>query len=495
MTTLEPPYSELILYAELDAAQIRQAQRYLSLGTLQRIAPGVLTSLAPEDWPSLVARERIRILAALFPESVIGPHNAFIGGMPVDGVMYLGYKYSRSVELPGLTVRLQKSHGPIFGDTPMMGRPIYFPSEARVLLENLATSRTPKSGPPSKTVEPAEVEKRLIAICEARGEPALGKLRDQARLVARTLGLERQMDKLDQLIGTILGTRQSPMFSPTGKGLAAAPPYDANRLDVIEKLAATLRSRPLPNHPCPVKSQTGRTHFAFLESYFSNFIEGTEFEVQEARGFVLEGKPIAERPEDSHDIIGVFRQAVDPGWANQTMSSGESVLQQLRDRHANQMRARPEALPGQFKTQANRAGNTLFVAPRLIRGTLVEASKILPTVPAGLARALLAMFLVSEIHPFVDGNGRLARLVMNAELSVVNQCRIIVPTLYREEYLDCLRVLTRTGDPKPFLDAMQWIQAWTASFDYEDLDRTIDAMIACNAFEKSLVRHKLLMPT
>jgi hypothetical protein len=158
------------------------------------------------------------------------------------------------------------------------------------------------------------------------------------------------------------------------------------------------------------------------------------------------------------------------------------------------MRQRPEGMPGQFKTQTNRAGNTLFVAPRLVRGTLIEASKILPTVPVGLARALFAMFMVSEIHPFTDGNGRLARLVMNAELSVVNRCRIIVPTLYREEYLDCLRVLTRDGDPKPFLDAMQWIQVWTAAFDYEDLDRTIDTMAACNAFERSRVQHRLLAP-
>ena len=106
----------------------------------------------------------------------------------------------------------------------------------------------------------------------------------------------------------------------------------------------------------------------------------------------------------------------------------------------------------------------------------------------------MAMFLVSEVHPFTDGNGRLARLVMNAELSVVNSCRIIVPTLFREEYLDCLRVLTREGNPSPFLDAMQWICQWTADFDYEDLDKVITDMQLCNAFEKSRVQHKLLSP-
>jgi len=123
---------------------------------------------------------------------------------------------------------------------------------------------------------------------------------------------------------------------------------------------------------------------------------------------------------------------------------------------------------------------------------MIEGSKLLPSVQSGMARALLSMFIVSEVHPFIDGNGRLARLVMNAELSVVNACRVIVPTLFREEYLDCLRVLTRQGKPEPFISAMQKIQQWTAAFDYTDLDRVIEQMKACNAFEKSLKQYQLL---
>lgn len=104
------------------------------------------------------------------------------------------------------------------------------------------------------------------------------------------------------------------------------------------------------------------------------------------------------------------------------------------------------------------------------------------------------MFLTSEIHPFDDGNGQLARLVMNAELSAVNGCRIIVPTLSREQYLDCLRVLTREGDPVPYLKAMQHIHDWTSRFDYQDLDEVIAKMTRCNAFERSLAQFKLLTP-
>ena len=104
------------------------------------------------------------------------------------------------------------------------------------------------------------------------------------------------------------------------------------------------------------------------------------------------------------------------------------------------------------------------------------------------------MFLVSEVHPFNDGNGPLARLVMNAELSVTASTRIIVPTLFREEYLDCLRVLTRDGDPAPFLKAMQLIHRWSAAFDYETLDRVIADVTACNAFERSRGPYRLLFP-
>lgn len=481
----------LILYAELGSAAVRAVQRRIAAGELRRIAPGVVTRLAEPDWPALIKRERIRVLAALFPKAVIGPRSAFIGGGPTpDGVMYLTYTYTRRVQLPGMVVQLVDGPGPAPGDAPMMGRELYFPSPARVLLENLTVSRASVD----KSAGRAEVEQRLIDICDARGEEALGTLRDQARVLAPLLALGREFGLLDALIGSILGTRKSRMSTNAGKAMAADIPYDAQRLALFETLAGQLRSVPLKQPAAVTRSEQGRIHFAFLESYFSNFIEGTEFDVSDARAFVLEGRPIMDRPKDSHDIIGVFRQVLDPGWANQTLAAGEPALHQLRERHADQMKERPEVHPGEFKTKANRAGNTAFVAPRLVRGTLVQGSRLLPTIPPGTARALMAMFIVAETHPFTDGNGRLARLVMNAELSVVNACRIIIPTLFREEYLECLRVLTREGNPQPFLDAMQHMHAWTAAFDYEDLDSVIADMKACNAFERSRTQHELLFP-
>ncbi|MDR2868072.1 MAG: cell filamentation protein Fic, partial [Bacteroidales bacterium] len=47
--------------------------------------------------------------------------------------------------------------------------------------------------------------------------------------------------------------------------------------------------------------------FSFFESYFSNFIEGTRFEVKEAKRIVESGVVIPKRVDDSHDILGTFK--------------------------------------------------------------------------------------------------------------------------------------------------------------------------------------------
>lgn len=482
--------ASLLLYAELTDAQIRAVQRRLKAGELRLVVKGFASALPESEWPGLVARNRIRVLAAFFPQTVMAARTAFDGGNPFQNTVYLSGTYRRTTQFPGLEVQVWKGAPPQPGDQPMMGRDVYFPTEERLLLENLSPSR----GPEPRTVGSSQVETRLLAICASRGEGSLAALRERARALAPVLGLGPEFNILDSLVGSILNSRPSVLTTRQGMALAAGVPYDTGRLALLESLAAHLRSSPLPMPSTVTTTVEARRNFAFLESYFSNFIEGTEFDVQEARGFVLDGKPIEHRPKDSHDIIGVFDQALSPTWSTLTMAAGEPVLEQLRARHRHQMERRPEVNPGEFKLKVNRAGNTEFVLPDMVRGTLIEGSKLSTSVPAGTARAMFAMFLISEVHPFDDGNGRLARLVMNAELSAVNGCRIIVPTLFREQYLDCLRVLTREGNPVPFLKAMQHIHEWTSRFDYQDLDEVIAKMAQCHAFERSLTQFKLLTP-
>src|SRR3546814_11463435 len=71
------------------------------------------------------------------------------------------------------------------------------------------------------------------------------------------------------------------------------------------------------------------------------------------------------------------------------------------------------------------------------------------------AKAAYMMFLVSEVHPFLDGNGRLARVMMNAELVSAGQTKVIIPTVFREDYLGALRLLTRRQQPDNFIRMLQ----------------------------------------
>ena len=475
----------LLINSELDAAGIRTVQRRVKAGELYRLARGIATSLPEDHWPVLVQREKQRILASLFPGGVVGFRSAFNG--MVGSPLYLTYTYAREVELPGLKVIAVAGHPRMEGDTQMGGQDIYFPSQARMFLDNM----TRNDG--ERNVSRQELEERLLQICETGGEEKLQTLRNDIERLAPAMGRERQAEKLGQIIGALLGSRPVEILSsPTARAVASA--YDPQRVERFDAMINALRTVPLQAIADVAPGGESLTHFAFLESYFSNFIEGTEFEVTEARQIVLEGKIIEARPKDSHDIIGVFEQIIDPGWRFQTLVTTPGILKQLSERHARMMKMRPEVQPGEFKLLSNRAGNTVFAEPKLVRGTLLEGAKRLHEVPVGLARALYAMFLVSEVHPFNDGNGRLARLVMNAELSATGHCRIIVPTLYRETYLDCLRVLTREGNPQPFIKAMEDIQKWTAAFDYGSLDQTIKSLQACNAFEKSLADFHLLQP-
>ena len=133
------------------------------------------------------------------------------------------------------------------------------------------------------------------------------------------------------------------------------------------------------------------------------------------------------------------------------------------------MEGRPDKGPGQFKTDPNRAGSTLFVSPDLLQGTLARGFEIYRGLTSPLHRAVFMMFLISEVHPFADGNGRVARIMMNAELVAAGENRIIVPTVYRNNYLMSLKALSQNRLTGALVRVMDFAQRYTAAVDFGDL--------------------------
>ncbi len=159
------------------------------------------------------------------------------------------------------------------------------------------------------------------------------------------------------------------------------------------------------------------------------------------------------------------------------------------------MAGRPDKRPGELKELANQAGGTLFVDPALVEGTLTEGYQRLVDLDTAWERSVLAMFVVSEVHPFDDGNGRVARIMMNAELQAVGQMRTIIPTVFRDDYLGALRRLSRQEDPSVLIKALRFANDWTARIDFSDLDGARDQMAPTNAFEVAEDGVRLLMPS
>jgi hypothetical protein len=117
-----------------------------------------------------------------------------------------------------------------------------------------------------------------------------------------------------------------------------------------------------------------------------------------------------------------------------------------------------------------------------VEGTLAEGFDIGQSLTEPLSRAIYIMFVVAEVHPFDDGNGRIARVMMNAELQTAEQMRIIVPTVCREDYLLGLRNLSRNLEPLPLIRFLTKLQRFSYSIDFEDLTAAETQLRATNAF-------------
>ena len=121
-----------------------------------------------------------------------------------------------------------------------------------------------------------------MSVLAASGEQALNEIRDQAAALSSTLGAEKALEELEVLrniIGSLLGTHsKGELRIREGLAVAAGTPVDAERMARFELLASHLRIESLPRIETTIGS-VATQHFAFIESYFSNYVEGVKFDM------------------------------------------------------------------------------------------------------------------------------------------------------------------------------------------------------------------------
>ena len=471
--------AEVVFADSSSKADYRRRKRAVEAGALRKIAPKIFSTNLTDSPAAIIRRNWRPILGHLYPGAVVSHRTACEMKPTDDGKVHLTYTYTKKRHLPGLTVYLVKGPGKKEDDMPLPGG-LVLSSEARKALENLE-GHTRSTG---RTIALEDFERWLEALLNARGENGLNALRDRAREIAPRRWL-REWKKLDAIIGALLRTKPAGvLISEAGRRRSRGEPYDRGRDRLFDSLFTHLLRAPSPSQLARSQTSAQREAFAFFESYFSNFIEGTEFEISEAKEIVFARKIPTTRSRDGHDILSLYLLAMAPKEMKRVPNSGPEFIGLLRERHQKMLSARPEKRPGQFKEQPNRAGETHFVEPALVQGTLLKGFEYYQSLPCGFSRAAFMMFLVAEVHPFDDGNGRLARLMMNAELSNANTHRLLVPIVYRTDYLTTLRRLSRQSEPSVYLKMLEKLYRFSGLLTYAQADGLEAQLIDCNAFKE-----------
>lgn len=456
------------------------ASKAVRAGKLRKLASRLYSRDLTSDPETIVRRNLWQIVAGFFPDAIIADRTALEGGPAKDGsVFVVSQKGQSDVSLPGFTLRPRKGASAQSNDLPFMGV-LRLSSPERTLLDNFAASRS--RGSVSRTLSRKEIEQHLDKILRQSGEGALNRLRDDARHIAATIDRQKEFTDLDRMVGALLSTQDDHLQTPSARARQKGIPFDPLRVELFEMLRTELHRTP-PQTRLAVPNDG--TTLPFFEAYFSNFIEGTEFAIDEAAAIIFESKIPQARPQDAHDIIGTYRIVTDLAEMTQVPSSFAEFERLLKRRHAAIMQARPDKGPGQYKTEANRAGMTMFVAPDLVRGTLDQGFKAYRSLATPFQRAVFMMFLVSEVHPFADGNGRVARIMMNAELIAAGEQRIIVPTVYRENYLSALKAISNRNSAEPIIRTLDFAQRFSRAVDWTGFKRAESDLKSANAFMTS----------
>lgn len=467
--------------------------RELKKGHLRKLASRLYTKNLKDAPVAIVKRHLWPIVGAFFPDGLISDRTALENAPAADGSIFLISKKKRGVSLPGIAVHPRQGIGPIAGDNPFING-LHLCSTARAYLENMVLSRARKGV--ARTLSKKEIGQGLEKLLQHGGEGALKKLRNEMRAIAPTLDLEEEFQKIDALIGTLLGTKQAELVAETAIARARGVPYDATLLECFHLLHAALSGTAPVIRP---ETSDQRDILAFFDAYFSNFIEGTEFAVSVAKEIVFKGKIPRDRPQDAHDVLGTFRLVSDSVEMKKIPTTFDEFISLIQSRHSQILEQRPEKLPGQFKTVENRAGSTIFVSPDLVLGTLQKGFELYQNLKEPFHRAVYMMYLIAEVHPFLDGNGRLGRVMMNAELVAAEETRVIIPSIYRNNYLVALKALAQAGKASPLIRTLDFAQKYTHSINWSSFEHAQQMLEKTHAFldpnEADLKGIRLILPT
>jgi Fic family protein len=219
--------------------------------------------------------------------------------------------------------------------------------------------------------------------------------------------------------------------------------------------------------------------YLIREALSSARIEGTQASLAD----VFEAKATGEPPNPDVEEVLNYIDALE--WGLRQLNELPLSVRLIRAIHSRLLagvRGR-ERMPGEFRTTQNWVG---------AQGSTIETARFVPPPPDDLAALLadweryahedvetplliqnaLLHYQFETLHPFLDGNGRLGRLL--SVFMLVEHGRLPSPLLYlsaylerqRDQYYEALQTVREHGDPLP------WIELFLTSV----LSQAVDAV-------------------
>lgn len=477
-TAPDHPAGKLYISTRANAAHLTRLHKR---GTAIKLATGLYVTGSSLPIEALARQHLWEIIAHHWPGAVVCDRTAFdVGGGDWVFICHPEPPRKADLALPGVTVSCRVGPGPLPGDMPFNG--LHMSGVARSLLENAEAAGRPARHRPSRAAGMEAVGDRIDQLAASGGGAHLAAAFasfDQIRGFFEPATVEKVRTLLAAAGGTRTGT---PIDSQKLRARVSGIPYDAARVELFARAAAELQAIAPMTRPA-TGPDSDRQWLPFFEAYFSNYIEGTRFSVEEAYAIAIEGQVSPARPADAHDITATYRIVNDPELMHQAPRDAGNLIDILKDHHRILMAGRPEKRPGEFKTEFNYAGTTAFVAPDQVEGTLRAGWEQLEGLVDPFHRAAMLMFLITECHPFDDGNGRVARILTNTELVARGQHRIVIPTCFRNNYLATLSGATHGNGVAALTAALDFSRRWVAAVDWSDWGRCRADLDASNAFE------------
>ena len=220
---------------------------------------------------------------------------------------------------------------------------------------------------------------------------------------------------------------------------------------IIRKKKELDSLRPLPKSAL----ERLRHQFSIELAYNSNAIEGNTLTLSETRlvieeGITIKGKPLREHFEainhqKAFDFLEGLVKSKTPVTEHVIKGIHKIITSGIDDAYAGKYRDVNVRILGAVKSPSR-----FEKVPEMMK-EFVEHISINPDKLNALELSAVIHYKLVEIHPFTDGNGRCARLLMNMFLMQNGYPITLILKVDRKKYYECLKEADR-GRLSPFID-------------------------------------------